>query len=75
MRTKKACSGPVERLWRTIKYEVDYLRAYDSVPEARVSIGGYIDGFYNTRKPHSSLGRQTPDEAYFSAPQPIPVAA
>jgi putative transposase len=65
----------VERLWRTIKYEEVYLRAYDSVPEARASIGRYIDGFYNTRRPHSSLDRQTPDEVYFNALQPIPAAA
>ena len=65
----------VERLWRTIKYEEVYLRACDSVPEARASSGRYIDGFYNTPRPHSSLDRQTPDEAYFIAPQPIPVAA
>lgn len=65
----------VERLWRTIKYEEVYLRAYASVPEARASIGRYIDGFYNARRPHSSLDRQTPDEAYFNALQPIPVAA
>lgn len=65
----------VERLWRTIKYEEVYLRAYASVPEARASIGRYIDGFYNLRRPHSSLDRQTPDEAYFNALQPIPVAA
>jgi putative transposase len=65
----------VERLWRTIKYEEVYLRAYDSVPEARALIGRYIDGFYNTRRPHSSLDRQTPDEVYFNALQPIPAAA
>ena len=65
----------VERLWRTIKYEEVYLRAYASVPEARASIGRYIDDFYNVRRPHSSLDRQTPDEAYFNALQPIPVAA
>ena len=65
----------VERIWRTIKYEEVYLRAYASVPEARASIGRYIDGFYNLRRPHSSLDRQTPDEAYFNALQPIPVAA
>jgi putative transposase len=52
----------VERLWRTIKYEEVYLRAYASVPEARASIGRYIDGFYNTRRPHSSLDRRTPDD-------------
>jgi putative transposase len=65
----------VERLWRTIKYEEVYLRAYPSVAEARASIGRYIDGFYNPRRPHSSLDRQTPNEAYFTALQPIAVAA
>ena len=54
----------VERLWRTVKYEEVYLKAYDSVGEARDSISRYLD-FYNTRRPHSSLGRQTPDRAYF----------
>jgi putative transposase len=54
----------VERLWRSVKYEEVYLRAYDSVSEARASIGRYLD-FYNGRRPHSSLGRQTPDRAYF----------
>jgi putative transposase len=61
----------VERLWRTIKYEGVYLRAYANVPEARSSIGRYIDGFYNATRPHSSLDRQTPDEAYFNGLQPI----
>jgi putative transposase len=65
----------VERLWRTIKYEEVYLRAYANVPEARCSIGRYIDGFYNATRPHSSLDRQTPDEAYFNGLQPIQVAA
>jgi putative transposase len=54
----------VERLWRSIKYEEVYLRAYDSVAEARTSIGRYL-AFYNGRRPHSSLGRRTPDQAYF----------
>ena len=57
----------VERLWRTIKYEEVYLRAYNTVPEARVSLGRYIDGFYNAKRPHSSLDRKTPDEAYFNS--------
>ena len=39
----------VERLWRSIKYEEVYLKAYDTVSEARVSIGCYF-GFYNTRR-------------------------
>jgi putative transposase len=54
----------VERLWRSIKYEEVYLKAYDSVAEARTSIGRYL-AFYNGRRPHSSLGRRTPDQAYF----------
>jgi putative transposase len=55
----------VERLWRSVKYEEVYLRAYESVADARGSIGRYL-AFYNTRRPHSSLDRRTPDEAYFN---------
>ena len=55
--------------------EAEQIRAYANVPEARASIGRYIDGFYNARRPHSSLDRRTPDEAYFTALQPIAVAA
>jgi putative transposase len=55
----------VERLWRSVKYEEVYLRAYGTVAEARASIGRYLD-FYNTRRPHSSLDRRTPDRAYFT---------
>jgi putative transposase len=65
----------VERLWRSVKYEEVYLHAYDSVAQARTSIGRYIDGFYNSRRPHSSLGRRTPDQAYFNLPPPILAAA
>lgn len=65
----------VERLWRTIKYEEVYLRAYNNVPEARSSLGRYINGFYNTKRPHSSLDRKTPDEAYFNTLMAIPLAA
>jgi putative transposase len=54
----------VERLWRTVKYEEVYLKAYDSVSEARASIGRYLI-FYNEGRPHSSLDGRTPDEAYF----------
>ncbi len=64
----------VERLWRTIKYEEVYLHAYDSVPEARASIGRYL-GFYNSRRPHSSLDGKTPDKAYFNQQLPDAVAA
>jgi putative transposase len=48
----------VERLWRSIKYEEVYLRAYETVSDARTSIGRYLN-FYNSRRPHSSLDRQT----------------
>lgn len=64
----------VERVWKSVKYEEVYLKAYANVPEARASIGKYLD-FYNDRRPHQSLGRQTPDQAYLNALQPIPVAA
>jgi putative transposase len=63
----------VERLWRSVKYEEVYLRAYDSVSEARASIGLYFD-FYNRRRPHSSLDGITPDRAYFN-PLPLRLAA
>jgi putative transposase len=63
----------VERLWRSVKYEEVYLKAYDSVGEARTSIGRYLD-FYNRRRPHSSLDGTTPDRAYFE-PLPIRMAA
>jgi putative transposase len=63
----------VERLWRSVKYEEVYLRAYDGVAEARTSIGRYLD-FYNGRRPHSSLDRCTPDQAYFNQ-LPFRVAA
>ena len=55
----------VERLWRTVKYEEVYLRAYDSVSDARILIGRYLT-FYNGRRCHSSLDRRTPDQAYFT---------
>jgi putative transposase len=63
----------VERLWRSVKYEEVYLRAYDTASEARASIGRYLD-FYNCRRPHSSLDGSTPDHAYFT-PLPIRMAA
>jgi putative transposase len=57
----------VERLWRSVKYEEVYLRAYDSVADARASLGRYLD-FYNALRPHSSLDARTPDDAYFNHP-------
>ena len=54
----------VERLWRSVKYENVYLHAYESVSAARIGICAYLE-FFNTRRPHSSLGGRTPDTAYF----------
>ena len=62
----------VERLWRTVKYEEVYLHGYDSVPDARASIGRYLD-LYNRRRPHSSLDGMTPDQAYYGARSLPPV--
>lgn len=59
----------VERLWRTIKYEEVYLRAYTDVSEARASIGRFLD-FYDSRRPHSSLDGKTPDKAIVQPPMP-----
>jgi putative transposase len=64
----------VERLWKSVKYEEVYLRAYDSVSHAKASLGRYF-AFYNTRRPHSSLDRKTPDQVYFNLPLPMPKAA
>ena len=63
----------VERIWRSMKYEEVYLHAYDSVAEARSSLDRYFT-FYNSRRPHSSLGARTPDSAYFAQP-PLPAVA
>jgi putative transposase len=56
----------LERFWRSVKYEEVYLKAYDSVGEARASLSRYIH-FYNERRPHSSLDGRTPDQAYFDS--------
>ncbi|WP_175743581.1 IS3 family transposase, partial [Burkholderia ambifaria] len=64
----------VERVWRSIKYEEVYLKAYESVSHARRSIGEYIE-LYNRKRPHSSLADQTPDEAYFATLPAIKSAA
>jgi putative transposase len=53
----------VERLWRSLKYEEVYLNAYDSMQEARLSIGRYFE-FFNNERPHSALGYQTPASFY-----------
>jgi putative transposase len=58
----------VERLWRSVKYEEVFLHAYETVFEAKSGIRRYID-FYNTERPHSSLAKQTPNEAYAALPR------
>jgi putative transposase len=63
----------VERIWRSVKYEEVYLHAYDSVAQARTSIARYL-GFYNSKRPHSSLDARTPDRAYFDATPPAMAA-
>ena len=64
----------VERLWRTIKDEEVYLRAYRSVSEARRGLSRYL-AFYNRQRPHSALGGHTPDQVYFNQPKPTQAAA
>ncbi len=64
----------VERLWRSVKYERVYLKAYDAVSAARADIADYLD-WYNVRRPHSSLERLTPDEKYLAALPTMKMAA
>ena len=64
----------VERLWRSVKYERVYLKAYDCVSAARADIADYL-AWYNAQRAHSSLDRLTPDEAYFTGLQPLKLAA
>jgi putative transposase len=56
----------VERVWRSLKYEEVYLHSYETIKEARESIGRWID-FYNHRRPHQALNYSTPAEVYFGA--------
>lgn len=56
----------VERLWRSLKYEEVYLKAYQTPKEAEVEIGDYLL-FYNERRTHQGLDGYTPDQAYCSS--------
>jgi putative transposase len=56
----------VERLWRSVKYEEVYLKAYASVSEARASIGKYLS-FYNCTRPHSTHAASTPETVFFKS--------
>ena len=53
----------IERLWRSLKYECVYLHAFETGSELRAGLSGWI-GYYNSRRPHSTLAGQTPDDAY-----------
>ena len=64
----------IERLWRSVKYECVYLRAYDSVSAARSDIGRYMDWF-NTDRAHSSLHGATPQQAYLDLASKLEEAA
>jgi putative transposase len=56
----------IERLWRSLKYECIYLHAFETGSELRAGVARWI-GYYNARRPHSTLAGQTPDEAYWVA--------
>ena len=64
----------IERLWRSVKYECVYLKAYDGVSAARTDIGRYIEWF-NTHRAHSSLNGATPQQAYLNLSPKLEQAA
>lgn len=53
----------IERLWRSLKYEEVYLKAYESMTDAKKGIGDYL-AHYNLRRPHQALEMKTPDQVY-----------
>ena len=64
----------VERLWRSVKYEEVYLRAYETVSQAREGIARYLN-FFNTARPHTAHEGKTPDSAYYASLPAMPEAA
>lgn len=64
----------VERVWRSVKYECVYLKAYESVSQARADIGRYID-WYNCERGHSSHQGRTPEQVWLAALPPLKEAA
>ena len=56
----------IERLWRSLKYEEVFLKAYGSVPEARIGIGDWL-AFYNDERPHQALDYRTPTAVFHGA--------
>jgi putative transposase len=55
----------IERLWKTVKYNEVYLKAYESIAYARKELAKFFDR-YNARRPHQGLNDRTPDEAYWA---------
>ena len=55
----------IERLWKSVKYEDIYLKAYGSMAEVKKGLGAYFT-FYNERRWHQSFDRKTPAMIYFS---------
>jgi len=64
----------VERLWRTVKYEDIYLRAYENPADLQAGLNRYFR-FYNTQRGHAALDRKTPDEVYFGIESSLSMAA
>jgi putative transposase len=56
----------IERLWRSLKYEEVFIKAYGSVPEARIGIGEWLT-FYNEERPHQALDYRTPTAVFLTA--------
>ena len=54
----------IERLWKSVKYEEVYFKAYNSMAEAKWQLGVYFE-FYNQRRRHQGLDNRTPDEVYY----------
>ena len=63
----------IERLWRNVKYQEVYLKAYENGTQARQGLGDYFE-FYNSRRRHQALNRRTPDEVYHQT-RSLPQAA
>ncbi len=64
----------IERLWRSLKYEYIYVRAFETGAEAKKEIGKWL-AYYNAERPHSTHGILTPDEAYERKTEPVILAA
>ena len=60
----------VEHIWRSLKYEEVYLKAYETPKQAETEIGQYFQ-FYNEKRRHQGLENSTPDEVYFNMPQSL----